>query len=124
MLCRALCASCPRGTMSFMSHPADCNALCYGRVLLAKLVRQNMEHTPLCSMSRLPAERYALPPWRCRLKEAGAVLIAKLVSGEMAYYDVWFDGFTKNPWNLLEGSSGSSAGVVAVLGWGAQPAGT
>ena len=52
------------------------------------------------------------------------MLIAKLVSGEMAYYDVWFDGFTKNPWNLLEGSSGSSAGVAAVLGCNAQPAAT
>ena len=50
------------------------------------------------------------------------MLIAKLTSGEMAYYDVWFDGFTKNPWNLLEGSSGSSAGGVAVVGWDAQPA--
>ncbi len=49
------------------------------------------------------------PPF-CRLKEAGAVLVAKLATGEMAYDDVWFDGFTKNPWNIAEGSSGSSAG--------------
>ena len=38
------------------------------------------------------------------------MLIAKLSTGEMAYYDVWHGGFTKNPWNLLEGASGSSAG--------------
>eukprot|EP00891_Asterochloris_glomerata_P006024 jgi/Astpho2/6024/fgenesh1_pm.00084_%23_11_t len=56
-----------------------------------------------------------------RLKEAGAVLIAKLTSGEMAYYDVWFDGFTKNPWNLLEGSSGSSAGPGSATAAGLVP---
>ncbi len=49
----------------------------------------------------------------CRLQAAGAVLVAKLATGEMAYDDVWFDGFTKNPWNIAEGSSGSSAGVTA-----------
>ncbi len=38
------------------------------------------------------------------------MLIAKLSTGEMGNYDVWHGGYTKNPWNLLEGSSGSSAG--------------
>ncbi len=45
-----------------------------------------------------------------RLEEAGAVLIAKLTSGALAYGDVWFGGVTKNPWDVSEGSSGSSAG--------------
>jgi Asp-tRNA(Asn)/Glu-tRNA(Gln) amidotransferase A subunit family amidase len=45
-----------------------------------------------------------------RLEEAGAVLIAKLTMGALAYGDVWFDGTTKNPWDVSEGSSGSSAG--------------
>jgi Asp-tRNA(Asn)/Glu-tRNA(Gln) amidotransferase A subunit family amidase len=46
-----------------------------------------------------------------RLEEAGAVLIAKLSVGALAMDDVWLDGvMTKNPWNLEEGSSGSSAG--------------
>jgi Asp-tRNA(Asn)/Glu-tRNA(Gln) amidotransferase A subunit family amidase len=46
-----------------------------------------------------------------RLEEAGAVLIAKLSVGALAWGDVWLDGvMTKNPWNLAEGSSGSSAG--------------
>jgi Asp-tRNA(Asn)/Glu-tRNA(Gln) amidotransferase A subunit family amidase len=44
------------------------------------------------------------------LREAGAVLLAKLTSGELASGDRWFGGTTKNPWNLAEGSSGSSAG--------------
>ena len=44
------------------------------------------------------------------LREAGAVLLAKLVSGELAQGDRWFGGTTKNPWNPAEGSSGSSAG--------------
>ncbi|HSD84159.1 MAG TPA: amidase, partial [Anaerolineae bacterium] len=46
-----------------------------------------------------------------RLEEAGALLIAKLSVGALAWGDVWLDGvMTKNPWNLEEGSSGSSAG--------------
>jgi Asp-tRNA(Asn)/Glu-tRNA(Gln) amidotransferase A subunit family amidase len=45
-----------------------------------------------------------------RLREAGAVLIAKLSTGLFAVNDQWFRGRTNNPWNLSQGSSGSSAG--------------
>jgi Asp-tRNA(Asn)/Glu-tRNA(Gln) amidotransferase A subunit family amidase len=45
-----------------------------------------------------------------RLREAGAVLIAKLATGEFARGDRWYRGRTRNPWNPEEGSSGSSAG--------------
>ncbi len=45
-----------------------------------------------------------------KLEERGAVLIAKLVSGALARGDVWFGGKTKNPWDLSQGASGSSAG--------------
>lgn len=45
-----------------------------------------------------------------QLEAAGAVLIAKLVSGTLARGDVWFGGKTKNPWDLKQGASGSSAG--------------
>jgi Asp-tRNA(Asn)/Glu-tRNA(Gln) amidotransferase A subunit family amidase len=45
-----------------------------------------------------------------RLAEAGAVLIAKLSTGELASDDIWFGGQTKNPWDLNMGSQGSSAG--------------
>ncbi|MGD8276819.1 MAG: amidase [Gemmatimonadota bacterium] len=45
-----------------------------------------------------------------RLREAGAVLIAKLATGLFAQGDRWYRGQTKNPWNLEQGSSGSSAG--------------
>jgi Asp-tRNA(Asn)/Glu-tRNA(Gln) amidotransferase A subunit family amidase len=44
------------------------------------------------------------------LRDAGAVLLAKLSSGELASGDHWFGGQTKNPWNFAEGSNGSSAG--------------
>jgi Asp-tRNA(Asn)/Glu-tRNA(Gln) amidotransferase A subunit family amidase len=44
------------------------------------------------------------------LRDAGAVLLAKVTSGELAQGDRWFGGQTLNPWNLKEGSSGSSAG--------------
>jgi Asp-tRNA(Asn)/Glu-tRNA(Gln) amidotransferase A subunit family amidase len=44
------------------------------------------------------------------LRDAGAVLIAKLATGELASGDNWFGGQTKSPWNLATGSSGSSAG--------------
>ncbi|MDW3652283.1 MAG: amidase [Bacteroidia bacterium] len=45
-----------------------------------------------------------------RLEEAGAVLVAKLVSGALARGDVWFGGKTRNPWDPEQGASGSSAG--------------
>jgi Asp-tRNA(Asn)/Glu-tRNA(Gln) amidotransferase A subunit family amidase len=45
-----------------------------------------------------------------RLHAAGAVLLAKTSVGALAYGDIWYGGRTNNPWNLNEGSSGSSAG--------------
>ena len=45
-----------------------------------------------------------------RLRNAGAVLIAKLSTGQFAQGGVWFRGSTKNPWNTSQSSSGSSAG--------------
>ena len=56
-----------------------------------------------------------------KLKEAGAVLIAKLTLGALAMDDYWFGGRTKNPWNVLEGSSGSSAGSAAATVAGLVP---
>src|SRR5262245_61735221 len=44
------------------------------------------------------------------LREAGAALIAKVSTGELAGGDNWFGGQTKNPWDPTQGSSGSSAG--------------
>jgi Asp-tRNA(Asn)/Glu-tRNA(Gln) amidotransferase A subunit family amidase len=48
-----------------------------------------------------------------RLREAGAVLLAKLSTGLFAQNDQWFGGRTNNPWNLVQGSSGSSAGPAS-----------
>ena len=56
-----------------------------------------------------------------RLERAGAVLVAKLTSGALAMGDVWFGGMTRNPWNLAEGSSGSSAGPAAAVSAGLVP---
>ncbi len=53
-----------------------------------------------------------------KLEEAGAVLVAKLTLGALAWGDVWYGGTTKNPWNLEEGSSGSSAGSAAATSAG------
>ena len=44
------------------------------------------------------------------LRDAGAVLVAKLTSGEIAQGDRWFGGQTKSPWDPTQGSGGSSAG--------------
>ena len=53
-----------------------------------------------------------------RLEEAGAVLVAKLSLGALAMDNVWFDGITRNPWDLEQGSSGSSAGSAAATSAG------
>jgi Asp-tRNA(Asn)/Glu-tRNA(Gln) amidotransferase A subunit family amidase len=52
------------------------------------------------------------------LRDAGAVLLAKLTTGELAQGDNWFGGQTKNPWNLTQGSSGSSAGPASATAAG------
>ncbi len=44
------------------------------------------------------------------VREAGAVLVAKLATGELAGGDQWFGGQTMNPWDPTTGSGGSSAG--------------
>ncbi len=53
-----------------------------------------------------------------RLEAAGAVLCAKLSLGALAMNDHWFKGMTKNPWNLEQGSSGSSAGSASAMAAG------
>ena len=53
-----------------------------------------------------------------RLDNAGAVLVAKLTLGELAQGDNWFGGITKNPWNVVQGSSGSSAGPGSAVSAG------
>jgi Asp-tRNA(Asn)/Glu-tRNA(Gln) amidotransferase A subunit family amidase len=55
------------------------------------------------------------------LDAAGAVMIAKLSTGELAGGDQWFGGRTNNPWNLEEGASGSSAGPGAAVTAGCVP---
>jgi len=52
------------------------------------------------------------------LRKSGAVLIAKLSTGELAGGDQWFGGRTNNPWDPMEGSSGSSAGPACATAAG------
>ncbi|MFD1316471.1 amidase [Namhaeicola litoreus] len=56
-----------------------------------------------------------------KLEEGGAVLVAKLTLGALAWGDVWYGGKTRNPWNLEEGSSGSSAGSASATVAGLVP---
>lgn len=56
-----------------------------------------------------------------RLEDAGAVLVAKLSMGELAYGDLWFGGRTRNPWDPEHGSSGSSAGSASAVVAGCVP---
>lgn len=56
-----------------------------------------------------------------KLKEAGAVLIAKLTLGALAMGDKWYGGETKNPWDVKTGSSGSSAGSASATVAGLVP---
>ena len=53
-----------------------------------------------------------------RLEEAGAVLVAKMSMGALAEGDRWFGKMTRNPWNVHEGSSGSSAGSACATSAG------
>ena len=53
-----------------------------------------------------------------RLRAAGAVLLGKTTVGALAYNDIWYGGVTRNPWNLNEGSSGSSAGSASATAGG------
>jgi len=52
------------------------------------------------------------------LRNAGAVLVAKLTTGEFAQGDNWWGGQTKSPWDMTRGSSGSSAGPGSATGGG------
>jgi Asp-tRNA(Asn)/Glu-tRNA(Gln) amidotransferase A subunit family amidase len=56
-----------------------------------------------------------------RLRDAGAVLVAKLSMGALAMGGRWFAGMTRNPWQPDEtttGSSGSSAGSASATSAG------
>jgi Asp-tRNA(Asn)/Glu-tRNA(Gln) amidotransferase A subunit family amidase len=53
-----------------------------------------------------------------RLRNAGAVLIAKLATGLFAQGDQWYRGRTNNPWDVRRGSSGSSAGPASATAAG------
>ncbi|MCA9193909.1 MAG: amidase [Planctomycetales bacterium] len=80
----------------------------------------------------------AIPPWKTtwgaepfkeqvrdneatvsqKLRASGAVLLAKVSLGALAWGDKWFGGMTRNPWNLDQGSSGSSAGSASAVAAG------
>ena len=49
------------------------------------------------------------------------MLVAKLSLGELAWGDVWTGGRTNTPWNLDQGSSGSSAGSASAVSAGLVP---
>jgi Asp-tRNA(Asn)/Glu-tRNA(Gln) amidotransferase A subunit family amidase len=53
-----------------------------------------------------------------KLRAAGAVLLGKTTVGALAFDDRWYGGRTRNPWNLDEGSSGSSAGSASATAAG------
>jgi Asp-tRNA(Asn)/Glu-tRNA(Gln) amidotransferase A subunit family amidase len=56
-----------------------------------------------------------------RLRDAGAVLVAKLSMGALAQGPRWFGGVTRNPWvpdESQQGSSGSSAGPASATAAG------
>jgi Asp-tRNA(Asn)/Glu-tRNA(Gln) amidotransferase A subunit family amidase len=53
-----------------------------------------------------------------RLRNAGAVLMAKLSTGLFAQGADWYRGRTNNPWDIRRGSSGSSAGPASATAAG------
>ncbi|MEL6233575.1 MAG: amidase [Pseudomonadota bacterium] len=52
------------------------------------------------------------------LRRSGAVLLGKTTLGALAYGDIWFGGKTRNPFNIQEGASGSSAGSASATAAG------
>ncbi len=56
-----------------------------------------------------------------KLNDAGGVLVGKFTLGALAMGDVWYGGVTKNPWDLEQGSSGSSAGSASAVSAGLVP---
>ncbi|MFN3800046.1 amidase [Belliella pelovolcani] len=56
-----------------------------------------------------------------KLNDAGGVLLVKFTLGALAMGDVWYGGVTKNPWNLNQGASGSSAGSASGVSAGLVP---
>jgi Asp-tRNA(Asn)/Glu-tRNA(Gln) amidotransferase A subunit family amidase len=56
-----------------------------------------------------------------RMRQAGAILAAKVTLGALAMDDQWYGGQTKNPWNPKQGSSGSSAGSASSVAAGLVP---
>ncbi|MGY6520772.1 MAG: amidase [Mongoliitalea sp.] len=56
-----------------------------------------------------------------KLNAAGAVLVGKFTLGALAMGDIWYGGVTKNPWNLNQGASGSSAGSGSAVSAGLVP---
>ncbi|MFT2007279.1 amidase [Pontibacter sp. 13R65] len=56
-----------------------------------------------------------------RLEAAGGVLVAKTTLGALAMGDVWYGGKTRSPWDIKQGSSGSSAGSASAVAAGLLP---
>ncbi|GAB3199140.1 Asp-tRNA(Asn)/Glu-tRNA(Gln) amidotransferase A subunit family amidase [Pontibacter aydingkolensis] len=56
-----------------------------------------------------------------RLQDAGGILVAKTTLGALAMGDVWYGGKTRSPWDINQGSSGSSAGSAAAVAAGLLP---
>lgn len=56
-----------------------------------------------------------------KLNAAGAILVGKFTLGALAMGDIWYGGITKNPWNLNQGASGSSAGSGSAVSAGLIP---
>jgi Asp-tRNA(Asn)/Glu-tRNA(Gln) amidotransferase A subunit family amidase len=56
-----------------------------------------------------------------KLEISGAILVAKLTMGALAWGDVWYGGKTRNPWDTTQGSSGSSAGSASAVSAGLIP---
>jgi len=53
-----------------------------------------------------------------KLDALDAVLVAKLSLGALAMGDKWYGGPTRNPWNVEQGASGSSAGSASATAAG------
>jgi hypothetical protein len=138
----ACCLACPTGSRTSRLCLATrrrgaCGACATGpsmRCACSRQLRARSVHPCACrrvspythqhrgSVTRTPTTHTRTQPswaYSALSGAAGALLLAKTATGELAWGDTWFGNITtRNPWNAGTGSCGSSAGSATAVAAG------